>query len=161
MIRLYILIINSTQESHTSYNAKNPYRFDVCTEIEERTFENLKQRCDEARKGLPKVESIIATLAEDLNAIQKDVLNLIQQAQKSLKRLQEMALKPDPLTEMEFIDQLIESENQEKRPGYLKRINTLNSIRKQAILLRNLEHLKEQPANLCDKHWWEAPLHST
>ena len=139
-------------------HVKLPYKYEFYLAIEERTYEDLKQRYGLAKKNGSEIESMIATMKGNLITRKEEVLKMLQQAQQSIKQLQEISLKPDFLTDMEFIEQLVESEKRDKRPGYLDRINTLNGIRKQTILLRNLEHSGGSPL---DKDWWEALLQPT
>lgn len=56
-----------------------------------------------------------------------------------LNRLDEIALKADPLTEVHFVELLIESEKQEVRAGYQQRIKSLDQTKQQALLLREAQ----------------------
>ena len=57
---------------------------------------------------------------------------MIHQVQTSLQRLDEIALKPNPLTEVEYIDLLIDSEKQEARIGWRDRVQYYEAAKEQA-----------------------------
>ena len=57
---------------------------------------------------------------------------MIQDIRNCLQRLEEIALKPDPLSTVDYIDTLIQSEENEANPGFKDRVNVLQKIRKRA-----------------------------
>ena len=69
------------------------------------------------------------------------VLSKMEQAHRSMQRLQEIALKQNCLTQVEYIDYLIASEKQEAAPGWLYRVEALYRVRQQAefltVLMKN------------------------
>jgi hypothetical protein len=136
-----------------------PYRIQVYQEREVRTSEDLKQRYQTATVGKTKVEGMIMAMESDLDTLHKLVLGMIMEAQRSVRRLQEIALKPNPLTEVEYIDLLIESEKQEKKLGYMERIRTYNQFRAQALLLSKMKSDSAtnelKPNTGKDKAWWQ------
>jgi len=64
---------------------------------------------------------------------------MIHEAQLILARLNEIALKPNPLTELDYIDLLIESEKQECKPGYIKQLEYLQEVRKKAEVIHKIK----------------------
>ena len=60
---------------------------------------------------------------------------MTQKAQQILQRLDEIALSPNLLSEVEYIDLLIQSEEMECRDGYKQRIECFRCVRQQAQLL--------------------------
>ena len=63
----------------------------------------------------------------------------IRQARRSLQRLQEIALRPNHLTDVEYIDLLIESEKQCAHPGWIQRVTALERVLQQAKFLAELQ----------------------
>ena len=49
-----------------------------------------------------------------------------------LDRLKEIALKPNPLSTVDYIDLLIRTEQNEAKPGFQDRVKSLQEIRKRA-----------------------------
>jgi predicted nuclease with TOPRIM domain len=119
---------------HWTQHVNNPYRFELYQEDEERTQEDLKQKYAEAAEGKVHVQGMIKTINDHLSQLDEHVTEMFDQVRDSSKRLGEIALKPNPLTEVEYIDILIESEKQEVKPGYKARIKYLQDARKRAQL---------------------------
>ena len=99
------------------------------------TLDKLKAAYDTAMANQKQLEAVMKKLECELEEIDQAVLQNINQARQSLQRLHELALRPDPLTEVEYIDILIESEKLEARPGWSERVKTLQEVRKQAEIL--------------------------
>ncbi|XP_072574573.1 uncharacterized protein [Paramormyrops kingsleyae] len=64
---------------------------------------------------------------EEIEHLQKGVLDLIETSQRCLTRLNEIALKPNPLSIPEYIDLLIENEMAEAKAGFLQRIQSFEA----------------------------------
>ncbi len=105
---------------------------------------------------------MISTTEEYLAQVDELVKGMIRQVQRSLKRLDEIALKPNPLSEVEYIDLLIQSEQQEKKVGWNQRVQYLHHARKQAQLtagIRTVEDPEHEAAErktlwMTLRGWW-------
>lgn len=85
--------------------------------------------------------------------MQLKVLGMTESVRKSLQRLQEIALKPNPLSTVEYIDILIDSEISNAQPGWQERVNQLRTVRKEAeymqqIANRGFDPFKEYKAKM-------------
>ena len=127
---------NCKWSSH--YN--NEYRFEIYQVEEERTSQDLMKRYHEAEKGKAEKSTMIQQLDRELRAIQREVQDLILRARCCIRRLQEIALKPDPLKEVDYIDLLIESEKREGKPGWQHRMQSLENIRGDAEFMAQLQN---------------------
>ena len=70
-------------------------------------------------------------MKKELDALNTAVLRKIDQAHNCITRLRQIALKPDHLTEVEYIDILIESEKREARPHWLECVQALEGVQQQ------------------------------
>ena len=113
-----------TWKKHVS----NPYYFEIYQEDEVRTQDDLKRNYEEAVQGKIRAESMIETIENRLLQLDQYVMQMISEIRKCSERLDE----PNPLTEVEYIDLLIESEKMEKKPGYLDRIKHYEQLRQSA-----------------------------
>merc|ERR1712232_781920 len=68
------------------------------------------------------------------------VLRNTVEVREGLLRLQQIALRDDPLSHLDYIDQLIQAEKQEAKPGWQQRSSQLHNLRQQA---EHLEQLKD------------------
>lgn len=100
-----------------SKHVNNPYIFELYEEEEIRTSAELKKRYDTAKKGESSAEAMISNISSELEHLEYSVLEMVDSARKSLIRLNEIALKPNPLSEVDYIDLLIASENNSVIPA--------------------------------------------
>ncbi|KAL1279486.1 hypothetical protein QQF64_026159 [Cirrhinus molitorella] len=73
-------------------------------------------------------EKIFEELEKEFQIVGDIVAALIEGSKKSLERLQDIALKPNPLSTPDYIDLMIESENKGK-PGFHDRTQSLMEVR--------------------------------
>ncbi|KAF3698533.1 hypothetical protein EXN66_Car014219 [Channa argus] len=99
---------------------------------EKRTVKELQEKYLKATEGKKSVKQLIDRLKAEYDQVQAEVVKLMQRSANCLNRLQEIALKPNPLSTPEYIDMLIEGEKQEAKPGWKQRIQSLTSIRGKA-----------------------------
>uniref|UniRef100_A0A671SHN9 Uncharacterized LOC107698607 n=2 Tax=Sinocyclocheilus anshuiensis TaxID=1608454 RepID=A0A671SHN9_9TELE len=111
------------------------YKWDYVTEKRKETYQDLKKRFEAAHGQVMSNEKIFEELEKELMVVQGIVAGLIEKSQKSLERLQEIALKPNPLSTPDYIDLMIESEKQEAKPGFQDRIQSLMVVRKKAEII--------------------------
>ena len=102
---------------------------------EQRTLECLKMKYLKAADEKAIEKQMMKSLAVSLENVHVAVLNKIRQAQKSVRRLNEIALKPKLLTEAEYIDLLIESEKRAAGPGWTQRVKYYEVAKRHAQLL--------------------------
>ncbi|XP_026768836.1 uncharacterized protein si:ch73-170d6.2 [Pangasianodon hypophthalmus] len=115
------------------------YRFETETVKEKRMYANLKKQFEEALGRNMTIEKIIKQLEEEYYDVQIKVLDLNDKLAKSLTRLKEIALRPDPLSTPDYIELLIESEKQTAKAGFKKRIAELEELKKRALILQKVE----------------------
>ena len=127
-------------------HVNNPYRFELYTEEVEKTSADLKKKYEKALEGRKGVHAIIECMENQLKQSHRQVIQNIREARHCLERLQEIALKPNPLSEVEYIDLLIESEKSEAKKGFKNRIQALEKLRDQAVIL-----MKMKEANLTEE----------
>ncbi|XP_056311204.1 uncharacterized protein LOC130222702 [Danio aesculapii] len=111
------------------------YKWNYVKEKRKETYKDLKKRFKEAHGEVMTKEKIFEKLENELHIVQEIVTGLIAKSQKSLERLQEIALKPNPLSTPDYIDLMIESEKQEAKPGFTDRIQSLMGVRKNAEII--------------------------
>ncbi|KAI2666731.1 hypothetical protein H4Q32_026421 [Labeo rohita] len=111
------------------------YKWDYVTEKRKETYQELKKRYEAAHGQVMLKEKILKELENEFQFLQEIVTKLTERSQKSLERLQEIALKPNPLSNPDYIDLMIESEKQEAKPGFQDCIQSLREVRKKAEII--------------------------
>ena len=127
-----------------------PYRYEIYTEEVERTSEDLKARYMKAVGGKSEMEKAIAGMETEMQGLIVIVHGMMNAARTSIERLKKIALKPNPMTEVEYLDLLIESELNEHAEGFRQRINVLTKFRKQALLLSVVAKSSEEKKGWCE-----------
>ena len=110
----------------------NPFYFETYEVEEERMLDDLKANLHDASMKQSSIQELRDKLEQEKRALKHQVFEDIQEVRKSLHRLSMIALKPNPLTDTEYIELLIQAEESEKKPGFLRRIACLSKIKKKA-----------------------------
>lgn len=143
-------------------HVNNPYYFEWYEETEIRKSEDLEKKFYRAMEEKDRVKYMMKEIDRYLQEVEADIMNMINQIQKALAHLDSLALKPNPLTQVQHLDLLIESEKQQARAGYKQRIRFYEQAKQQAIILKKAEHglkdiqLHSRSEGGFDKHPWYA-----
>lgn len=140
-----------TQHCYWKEHRNLPYIIRYKIETEERTLDDLKKKYDTALSGKTKVQGMIEQLQEFLVNVHTTVMGMIIKAQQSLCRLDEIALKPNPLTQLEYIELLIEQEKNEAKPGWQKRIQYYHEAKRQAEILSKVKDVEAAEKEIKEK----------
>ena len=68
---------------------------------------------------------------------------MIKKAQQSLRRLDDIALKPIPSTQVDYLEMLIESEKRDAKSGWKQRVKYLEVAKGHAETLSKIKDEKE------------------
>ncbi|KAL8164718.1 UNVERIFIED_CONTAM: hypothetical protein K2H54_003218, partial [Gekko kuhli] len=104
------------------------YRWEYQTEKKRQTYAQIKEKYERACGEVMTTEKLFQELREEYEEVEEAVFSLIQQSSQSIQRLQEIALKPNPMAIPEHIDLLIQAEQQEAKPGFQDRIQSLKEM---------------------------------
>ena len=122
-------------------------RFELVYKTETRHYEDLKQKYDDATNKKNEVDKLIATYKCQLEKAQTHLFSLIDEARSCLSRQEMIALKSNPLTQVDYIELLIESEKSQAKPGWQDRIKYLMRTKDKALLVamvRDIDKLEEE-----------------
>lgn len=111
-----------------------PYIFKYVTKTVKKTNAEMKQRYEAALGQTLSQENYIEKLAYDVDELVHLITRMMNDMNACKTRLKEIALRPDPLSAVEHIDQMIQSEETEKQPGFLQRVHMLREMRKMALV---------------------------
>ncbi|XP_039547566.1 uncharacterized protein LOC120493142 isoform X1 [Pimephales promelas] len=108
-------------------HSNQKYKWDYVKEKRKETYQDLKKRFEDAHGQVMSTKIIFKELEKELEVVQDIVAVLLEKSQESLERLQEIALKPNPLSTPDYIDLMIESEKQEAKSGFQDCIQSLKA----------------------------------
>lgn len=120
------------QKCHWSQHKNMPFKIVVTSVPEKRTSTELKARYETASSGKLSAKSILKRLTKELSETRDHVFVLVDQMRCSRNRLCEIALRPEHLSSVDYIDVLIQTEEAQANHGWLKRREALLEVRKQA-----------------------------
>ena len=112
-----------------------PYRYEFYDAEEIQTLKELFQEFKVAESSRNETAALIDNINKRITEIDDVIEQMLQQARYSLNRLQEIALKPNPMTQAEYIDLLIESEKRECKLGWEDRVKCYEDAKKKALLI--------------------------
>uniref|UniRef100_A0A8C4XCF5 AIG1-type G domain-containing protein n=1 Tax=Erpetoichthys calabaricus TaxID=27687 RepID=A0A8C4XCF5_ERPCA len=114
------------------------YKWTYVTTKEKRTYNELKQRFEEAHGEVMTTKNIFEQLEIEFSVVQEIVFELIQKSHHCLEKLKVIALRPNPLSAPDYIDLMIESEKRECKPGFQDRIQSLMEVRQKAEIVSKM-----------------------
>ncbi|MBN3284132.1 STXB protein, partial [Polyodon spathula] len=129
---------------HWSIHFNQKYKWTYINVKEKRTAQDLKNKYEKAYGAKLSAQQIIEKQSEEIQKLEEAVISLIDESSRCLARLQEIALKPNPLSTPEYIELLIEGEKEEAKPGYMDRIKALQKMKEQALIIAKVFR-KEKP----------------
>lgn len=122
-----------------------PYIIEYTTVKEKRTSQDLKMKYNLAVSGKAIVQDMLSELENGLHELRIKVLSDMYKVWESLRRLDEIALRPNPLTEVQYIELLIETEKRECRPGFKDRVKAFEDVKKKAKLFTKIKSKDDIP----------------
>lgn len=123
---------------HWNNHVNDQYRFETQYETVEKEYDEIKNRYDTAVQGQSKVEALIKQVEDEFNQTNRIVLSFVAEMQRGLKKLSEIALKKDPLQQVDYLDLLIEFEKSQAKPGWQDRVKSLQKTRDEAVKINRL-----------------------
>jgi hypothetical protein len=99
----------------------------------------IKQKYEAELKRKLTAHELIQILQKDLDDNEKAVLERVNTVSRC-RRLDEIALRPNPFSTPQYIDLIIDAEQQEKRLGFKERIESLKKLRQMADITSNIKN---------------------
>ncbi|KAJ7322295.1 hypothetical protein JRQ81_018582, partial [Phrynocephalus forsythii] len=121
-----------------SIHLNQKYKFEYEKVKVKQTYQELKQRYEQASGEVMTQEKVLESLMEEYKEVKRVLVELIKRSSQSLQCLQEIALKPNPLSTPEYIELLIHSEEEERKQGYQERIQSLTEVKKLAEIIQKI-----------------------
>ncbi|GCB82240.1 hypothetical protein scyTo_0022881 [Scyliorhinus torazame] len=113
----------------SSDHCHQKYRFVYKTRKEKRTYSELKEKYERVSGAKITQQKILEKLQQEFADVQAAVLEQIEKSSQSILRLEEIAVRPNPLSTPDYIDLLIQSEKEEAKSGFMERIQSLNEVK--------------------------------
>lgn len=105
---------------------------------EKKTLYDVRKKYDEANRKLLSGQELKNELLSEIEQLKYDMANLVKQVVYYTNQLRKNALRGDPITALEYLKQMVETEKSEKRPGYMQKIKHLEDMIGNAGLLKDI-----------------------
>ena len=122
-----------------------PYVYVYEHEQQTKTLKGLKTKYEEVEGKKLMAEQVVKKCAEEFEAAQVKLLSLAEEARKSIQRLEDIALRPNPLSTVGYIDLLIKGEEMEGKPFWQDRVTQLKEVRNIAVHVQQVKERNLDP----------------
>ncbi|CAG0878587.1 unnamed protein product [Darwinula stevensoni] len=127
------------------HHANQNWRYEATVVTELSSEAEIRSQYEKTlRKSLYK-EELTKNLAADIRSCQLQVYSMISDAHMIMNQLQENALRPEPVSTVDYINLLIEAEKREAKRGYLIRIQQLEAVKRASQLAEDLLRGQHNP----------------
>lgn len=92
----------------------------------------IKSQCETAQDGCITTEKAIDDIKTEMGRVRNEILVLLCNIRKCYKKLQNIALNDNPLSELEYIDVIIADEKSQHKYGWQGRVSALLAMRQDA-----------------------------
>ena len=123
--------VKCPRNCHWSKHVNNDFQIMTVRKQVTKDSMDLKKRYQQAQGDFVSAESIVNGIINEIEARQFKIVGMTNEVRKLLQKLDEIALKPNPLSTLDYIDILIGSEERNGRPGFHGRIKQLQEIRRE------------------------------
>ncbi|BFU24139.1 hypothetical protein conserved [Entamoeba histolytica] len=123
---------------HYKHHASSPYRFDYVIVKEKQTAQEILERYNEGKKGMANAESMLKKLEEEYYNIQMDCYDKEIEIIECVNKLSEIALNDKITSSNEYLDILIQTENEEKKTGYKVRIEGYKQLKQANEIIEDI-----------------------
>nr|CAH0100504.1 unnamed protein product [Daphnia galeata] len=125
-------------------HVNQPYRWEFVKQKQSTSSDAIKQKYKAELKRKLRAEQLVKVLEKDVDDNTKIVHQRVDTVARCIQKLDEIALRPNPFSTPQYIDLIIDAEQQEKRLGFKERIESLKKLRQMAVItsrIRNNEPL--------------------
>ncbi|KAG2456304.1 STXA protein, partial [Polypterus senegalus] len=135
-----------------SVHYNEQHRFIYETKKVKKTYNELKKKFEKAKGEKMTTKQVFERLQHELDVVEEELHKLIEVSHYCIKQLEEIALRPNPLSTPEYIELLIQAEKQEAKPGWMERVKSLQEVREQAVIIEKLRRNEELLPSEQKKH---------
>lgn len=104
------------------------------------TYTDLLKRYEGALRKADKTEQLVKCIEKDVRTAETETERYLKKVTESLKRLQEIALKPNSKATIDYIDFLIQNEQSKGQKGWQERRKALLDLRQKALIINKISH---------------------
>ena len=135
------------KKCHWSSHINTSHAFELKTQTVVKTDKCLETAYYTAKGEKSKYEAMLANVESKKKNAEKEARKLVKQIRQCIQRLHEIALRPCTLTDLEYIEILIQGERQEKKDRWEERVKSYESLKQQEKMVQDIIQDKESFLN--------------
>lgn len=129
---------NCPGKCHWSIHKNMPYTVEWYQNTVKKPVKDLKDKYMDATSKLSITDQLVFGLVKDLTKVEQDLNGLISGVRDCLNELSTIALRPNVLSQDDYMDKLIQSEEVEKKKGWQIRIKALRQLKEKQETLSKI-----------------------
>jgi len=124
---------------HWQQHRNMSFRFDTKTNKVKKTYDDIKARHQQFLDLHKGQVTIVQALQIESQELSDEIQNHVDVITDCLHRLSKNALRTSTTSSSEYLEQMIQAEDHERKPGFQKRIDQLMKEKEKADLLENVQ----------------------
>ena len=121
-----------------SQHKSMPYLIKLQERSVTKTYDQMKEKYFIAKEELEITTTIVEKIKERYYAVMEQNEKLVTEIKECINRLKEIALRPNPISEIEYIFCAIENEKDNRKEGYKDRVHILEELRSKAEIRKEI-----------------------
>ena len=109
-----------------------PYSFTEGISMKRVTIDDIKERHERATREKLNREQVIRKIRNELDAVEAQIKSNLSEITLSLEKLNQIALRPNHFSQIDYLDVLIQSEKDRGKPDWKNRVKRLKIFRDKA-----------------------------
>ncbi len=130
------------------------YRYEMVKETKIQSSNSIRKLYQGVASDALNNEELLEKIQQEIDEDEKQLFKLVQATYPHITRLNDIALRPHPMSTLAYIDMMVESEKRNNRPDLQERIKRLQKLRKMAELTKIIvNHQSSHTSKLRRKHF--------
>lgn len=138
---------------HWTKHRNAAFRLEAIKNKVSKTYHELKQKFEIANKEANNQFAVVKKVRQKFLSLKNEVTEKIKAVKKCINDLDKFALKPNPLSDLDYIDLLIQSEQYELKYGWEDRVLLLKNFRMEAQMIQDAKTGTLEPFKGTDEIW--------
>ncbi|XP_071148474.1 uncharacterized protein [Mytilus edulis] len=132
---------------HWKLHHNTPYIIKWSKRQVKKRYDEMKKKYEEATKKTLTQEQVLEQMNQDISRQEEAIQVMMEVISKLNNRLKEIALRPDPMSTVQYMELMIASEKREKKSGFEGRIDALEKCKKRATYGKSVKIFQDRVRN--------------
>ena len=117
---------------HWTEHHNTPFIIKLVPKKKKKKYSEKQKIYEEASQKSFTQEQLLGEMTNDIEKLEYAIADSVDRIAQYNNRLKEIALRPDPLSTVQYLEMIIEGEKREKKSGFQSRIKALEQCKKKA-----------------------------